>query len=54
MALEAIQCLGGQRLTSTIFPGGRLCAHAQALRDRRRTREIRRMLIGREIFEKTE
>ena len=49
---EAIQCLGGNGYINE-YPAGRLLARRQALRDRRRHHEIRRMLIGRELFDET-
>jgi len=44
--------LGGNGLHQR-FPGRPAAPRRQALRDRRGTSEIRRMLIGREIYEKT-
>jgi isovaleryl-CoA dehydrogenase len=52
MALEAIQCLGGNGYTND-FPAGRLLRDAKLYEIGAGTSEIRRMLIGREIFEKT-
>ncbi len=52
MALEAIQCLGGNGYTND-FPCGRLLRDAKLYEIGAGTSEIRRMLIGREIFEKT-
>ena len=52
MALEAIQCLGGNGYTN-YFPCGRLLRDAKLYEIGGGTSEIRRMLIGREIFEKT-
>jgi len=52
MALEAIQCLGGNGYISD-FPTGRLLRDAKLYEIGAGTSEIRRMLIGREIFEKT-
>src|SRR5579885_1027458 len=52
MALEAIQCLGGNGYISE-FPTGRLLRDAKLYEIGAGTSEIRRMLIGREIFEKT-
>src|SRR4051794_23605287 len=53
MALEAIQCLGGNGYINE-FPCGRLLRDAKLYEIGAGTSEIRRMLIGREIFEKTE
>jgi isovaleryl-CoA dehydrogenase len=53
MALEAIQCLGGNGYIND-FPCGRLLRDAKLYEIGAGTSEIRRMLIGREIFEKTE
>jgi isovaleryl-CoA dehydrogenase len=52
MALEAIQCLGGSGYIND-FPTGRLLRDAKLYEIGAGTSEIRRMLIGREIFEKT-
>jgi isovaleryl-CoA dehydrogenase len=52
MALEAIQCLGGNGYINE-FPTGRLLRDAKIYEIGAGTSEIRRMLIGREIFEKT-
>ncbi|HXW27239.1 MAG TPA: isovaleryl-CoA dehydrogenase [Xanthobacteraceae bacterium] len=52
MALEAIQCLGGNGYINE-FPTGRLLRDAKLYEIGAGTNEIRRMLIGREIFEKT-
>src|SRR6187431_2616387 len=52
MALEAIQCLGGTGYIND-FPTGRLLRDAKLYEIGAGTSEIRRMLIGREIFEKT-
>jgi isovaleryl-CoA dehydrogenase len=52
MALEAIQCLGGNGYINE-FPCGRLLRDAKLYEIGAGTSEIRRMLIGREIFEKT-
>jgi isovaleryl-CoA dehydrogenase len=52
MALEAIQCLGGNGYINE-FPTGRLLRDAKLYEIGAGTSEIRRMLIGREIFEKT-
>jgi isovaleryl-CoA dehydrogenase len=51
-ALEAIQCLGGNGYIND-FPAGRLLRDAKLYEIGAGTSEIRRMLIGREIFEKT-
>jgi isovaleryl-CoA dehydrogenase len=52
MALEAIQCLGGNGYIQD-YPTGRLLRDAKLYEIGAGTSEIRRMLIGREIFEKT-
>jgi isovaleryl-CoA dehydrogenase len=52
MALEAIQCLGGNGYINE-FPTGRLLRDAKLYEIGAGTSEIRRMLIGREIFEAT-
>jgi isovaleryl-CoA dehydrogenase len=52
MALEAIQCLGGNGYINE-FSTGRLLRDAKLYEIGAGTSEIRRMLIGREIFEKT-
>ena len=52
MALEAIQCLGGNGYIND-FPCGRLLRDAKLYEIGAGTSEIRRMLIGREIFEKS-
>ncbi len=52
MALEAIQCLGGNGYTND-FAAGRLLRDAKLYEIGAGTNEIRRMLIGREIFERT-
>jgi isovaleryl-CoA dehydrogenase len=52
MALEAIQCLDGNGYIND-FPTGRLLRDAKLYEIGAGTSEIRRMLIGREIFEKT-
>ena len=50
MAGEAIQALGGNGYIND-YPTGAAVARCQAVRDRRRdTSEIRRMLIGRELY----
>jgi isovaleryl-CoA dehydrogenase len=52
VALEAIQCLGGNGYTSD-YPAGRLLRDAKLYEIGAGTSEVRRMLIGRELFEKT-
>jgi isovaleryl-CoA dehydrogenase len=52
MTLEAIQCLGGNGYINE-FSTGRLLRDAKLYEIGAGTSEIRRMLIGREIFEKT-
>jgi isovaleryl-CoA dehydrogenase len=52
VALEAIQCLGGNGYIND-YPTGRLLRDAKLYEIGAGTSEIRRMLIGREIFEKT-
>ena len=52
MALEAIQCLGGNGYTSD-YPTGRLLRDAKLYEIGAGTSEIRRMLIGRELFRET-
>lgn len=52
MALDAIQCLGGNGYIND-FATGRLLRDAKLYEIGAGTSEIRRMLIGREIFEKT-
>jgi isovaleryl-CoA dehydrogenase len=52
MALEAIQCLGGNGYIND-FATGRLLRDAKLYEIGAGTSEIRRMLIGREIFDKT-
>ena len=52
MALETIQVLGGNGYIND-FPAGRLLRDAKLYEIGAGTSEIRRMLIGREIFEKT-
>ena len=52
MALEAIQCLGGNGYINE-FPTGRLLRDAKLYEIGAGTSEIRRMLIGRELFEET-
>ena len=51
MALEAIQCLGGNGYINDYAPG-RLLRDAKLYDIGAGTNEIRRMLIGREIFKK--
>ena len=52
MALEAIQCLGGNGYVNE-FPTGRLLRDAKLYEIGAGTSEIRRMLIGRELFRET-
>ena len=52
VALEAIQCLGGNGYIND-FPTGRLLRDAKLYEIGAGTSEIRRMLIGREIYQKT-
>ena len=52
MALDAIQILGGNGYTND-FPAGRLLRDAKLYEIGAGTSEIRRMLIGREIFNET-
>ncbi|GIK82276.1 MAG: isovaleryl-CoA dehydrogenase [Pseudorhodoplanes sp.] len=52
IALDAIQCLGGNGYINE-FPAGRLLRDAKLYEIGAGTSEIRRMLIGRELFEKT-
>jgi isovaleryl-CoA dehydrogenase len=52
MALEAIQCLGGNGYTNE-YPAGRLLRDAKLYEIGAGTSEIRRMLIGRELFNET-
>jgi len=52
VALEAIQCLGGNGYIND-YPTGRLLRDAKLYEIGAGTSEIRRMLIGRELFEKT-
>ncbi|ASY65593.1 Isovaleryl-CoA dehydrogenase (plasmid) [Sinorhizobium sojae CCBAU 05684] len=52
MALEAIQALGGNGYTND-FPAGRLLRDAKLYEIGAGTSEIRRMLIGRELFAET-
>ncbi|MBT5265633.1 MAG: isovaleryl-CoA dehydrogenase [Rhodospirillaceae bacterium] len=53
MALEAIQCLGGNGYIND-YPTGRLLRDAKLYEIGAGTSEIRRMLIGRELFKETE
>ena len=53
MALQAIQCLGGNGYTND-YPAGRLLRDAKLYEIGAGTSEIRRMLIGRELFNETE
>ncbi len=53
MAGEAIQCLGGNGYIND-FPAGRLWRDAKLYEIGAGTSEIRRMLIGRELFKETE
>jgi isovaleryl-CoA dehydrogenase len=50
MALEAIQCLGGNGYINE-YPAGRLLRDAKLYEIGAGTSEIRRMLIGRALFE---
>ena len=52
MALEAIQCLGGNGYVNE-FPTGRFLRDAKLYEIGAGTSEIRRMLIGRELFRET-
>ena len=52
MALEAIQCLGGNGYINE-YPTGRLLRDAKLYEIGAGTSEIRRMLIGRELFEES-
>ncbi len=52
MALDAIQVLGGNGYINE-FPTGRLLRDAKLYEIGAGTSEIRRMLIGRELFEET-
>ena len=52
MALEALQCLGGNGYIND-YPTGRLLRDAKLYEIGAGTSEIRRMLIGREIFNET-
>lgn len=53
MALQAIQCLGGNGYINE-YPTGRLLRDAKLYEIGAGTSEIRRMLIGRELFTETE
>jgi isovaleryl-CoA dehydrogenase len=52
MALETIQCLGGNGYINE-YPAGRLLRDAKLYEIGAGTSEIRRMLIGRELFRQT-
>jgi isovaleryl-CoA dehydrogenase len=52
VCLDAVQCLGGNGYIND-YPTGRLLRDAKLYEIGAGTSEIRRMLIGREIFEKT-
>ena len=52
MALETIQVLGGNGYTND-YPAGRLLRDAKLYEIGAGTSEIRRMLIGRELFAET-
>jgi isovaleryl-CoA dehydrogenase len=52
MALDAIQCLGGNGYIND-YPTGRLLRDAKLYEIGAGTSEIRRMLIGRELFAET-
>ena len=52
MCLEAIQCLGGNGYTND-YPTGRLLRDAKLYEIGAGTSEVRRMLIGRELFNET-
>jgi isovaleryl-CoA dehydrogenase len=52
MALQAIQCLGGNGYIND-YPTGRLLRDAKLYEIGAGTSEIRRMLIGRELFKET-
>jgi isovaleryl-CoA dehydrogenase len=52
MALQAIQCLGGNGYINE-YPTGRLLRDAKLYEIGAGTSEIRRMLIGRELFQQT-
>ena len=53
MALETIQALGGNGYTND-YPAGRLLRDAKLYEIGAGTSEIRRMLIGRELFAETD
>lgn len=53
MACETIQCLGGNGYVNE-FPAGRLWRDAKLYEIGAGTSEIRRMLVGRELFEESE
>jgi isovaleryl-CoA dehydrogenase len=53
IALEAIQCLGGNGYIND-YPTGRLLRDAKLYEIGAGTSEIRRWLIGRELFEETQ
>jgi isovaleryl-CoA dehydrogenase len=53
MALETIQCLGGVGYTND-YPAGRLLRDAKLYEIGAGTSEIRRMLIGRDLFNETQ
>lgn len=52
LALEALQCLGGNGYVND-YPAGRLVRDAKLYEIGAGTQEIRRMLIGRELFERS-
>ena len=52
MALDAIQLLGGNGYTND-YPTGRLLRDAKLYEIGAGTSEVRRMLIGRELFNET-
>jgi isovaleryl-CoA dehydrogenase len=52
MALQAVQCLGGNGYIND-YPAGRLLRDAKLYEIGAGTSEIRRMLIGRELFAET-
>ncbi len=53
MALEAVQCLGANGYIND-FPAARLLRDAKLYEIGAGTSEIRRMLVGRELFKETE
>ena len=53
MALQTIQCLGGNGYINE-FPAGRLLRDAKLYEIGAGTSEIRRMIIGRELFKETQ